>query len=164
MGRLFDGVASLLDLQHSVNYEGQAAIKLESIADEHETGYYSFVMNTNEVKSYNVPLIIQWQPVIKKIIEDMHHKTAIPTISAKFHNSIVEMIVQICTMLRNRKGINDVVLSGGVFQNNFLLSHLIKKLKLQDFTVYAHKKVPCNDGGLSLGQAVIANERYKTCA
>jgi hydrogenase maturation protein HypF len=164
MGRLFDGVASLLDLQHSVNYEGQAAIKLESIADEHETGYYSFVMNTNEVKSYNVPLIIQWQPVIKKIIEDMHHKTAIPIISAKFHNSIVEMIVQICTMLRNRKGINDVVLSGGVFQNNFLLRQLIKKLKLQDFTVYAHKKVPCNDGGLSLGQAVIANERYKTCA
>ena len=64
---------------------------------------------------------------------------------------------------RDRKGINDVVLSGGVFQNTFLLSRLIKKLKLQDFTVYSHKKIPCNDGGLSLGQAVIASERLKTC-
>ena len=164
MGRLFDGVASLLDLQHSVNYEGQAAIKLESIADEHETEHYLFVMNTNGVKSCNVPIIIQWQPVIKKIIEDMHHKTAIPIISARFHNSIVEMVLQVCSMLRNSKGIDDVVLSGGVFQNNFLLSRLIKKLKLQGFTVYSHKKVPSNDGGISLGQAVIANERYKTCA
>lgn len=164
MGRLFDGVASLLDLQHSVNYEGQAAIKLESIADEHETGYYSFVINTNGVKSCNVPLIIQWQPVIKKIIEDMHHKTASPIISARFHNSIVEMVVQVCTMLRNSKGIKDVVLSGGVFQNNFLFTRLVKKLKLQGFTVYSHKKVPSNDGGISLGQAVIANERSKTCA
>ena len=163
VGRLFDGVASLLGLQHSVNYEGQAAVKLESIADEHETGHYSFFMNTNGMKSCNVPIIIQWQPVFKKIIEDMHHKTASPIISAKFHNSIVEMVVQVCTMLRNSKGINDVVLSGGVFQNNFLLSHLVKKLKLQGFTVYSNKIVPCNDGGLSLGQAVIASERLKTC-
>jgi len=163
VGRLFDGVASLLGLQHSVNFEGQAAVKLESIADERETGHYSFVMNTNGVKSCNVPIIIQWQPVIKKIIEDMHQKTASPIISARFHNSIVEMVVQVCTMLRNSKGINDVVLSGGVFQNNFLLSHLVKKLKLQGFTVYSNKIVPCNDGGLSLGQAVIASERLKTC-
>ena len=111
-----------------------------------------------------MPFIIQWQPVIKKIIEDMHHKTASPTISARFHNSIVEIVLQVCTMLRDSKGIDDVVLSGGVFQNKFLFSRLVKKLKLQGFTVYSHKKVPCNDGGLSLGQAVIASERLKTCA
>ncbi|MBI4222052.1 MAG: carbamoyltransferase HypF [Planctomycetes bacterium] len=163
MGRLFDGVASLLDLQHSVNYEGQAAVKLESIADECETGHYPFGINANAGGRCNVPFIIQWQPVIKKIIEDMHHKTASPTISARFHNSIVKMVVQVCTMLRNSKGINDVVLSGGVFQNNFLLSRLVKKLKLHGFTLYSHKKVPCNDGGLSLGQAVIVGERLKTC-
>ena len=64
---------------------------------------------------------------------------------------------------RDRKGINDVVLSGGVFQNNFLLSLLVKKLQLQGFTMYTHKKVRCNDGGISLGQAVIAGERSKTC-
>ena len=163
MGRLFDGVASLLDLQHSVNYEGQAAVKLESIVDECETGHYSFGINANAGRRCNVPFIIQWQPVIKKIIEDMHHKTASPTISARFHNSIVEIVLQVCTMLRDSKGIDDVVLSGGVFQNKFLFSRLVKKLKLQGFTVYSHKEVPCNDGGISLGQAVIAGERLKTC-
>src|SRR3989339_1289801 len=163
MGRLFDGVASLLDLQHSVNYEGQAAVKLESIVDEHIIEHYPFDINSNVGTRCSVSFIIQWQPVIKKIIEDMHHKTASPTISARFHNSIVDMVVQVCTILRNSKGINDVVLSGGVFQNNFLLSRLIKKLKLKGFTVYSHKKVPCNDGGISLGQAVIADERLKTC-
>src|SRR3989339_474035 len=164
MGRLFDGVASLLDLQHSVNYEGQAAIKLESIVDEHIIEHYPFDINSNVGTRCSVSFIIQWQPVIKKIIEDMQHKTSIPIISARFHNSVVEMVVQVCTMLRNSKGINDIVLSGGIFQNNFLLSRLVKKLKLQGFTVYSHKKVPSNDGGISLGQAVIASERSKTCA
>jgi len=164
VGRLFDAVASLLGLQHSVNFEGQAAVKLESIADERETGHYPFDINTNAGAHCNMLIVIQWQPVIKKIIEDMYHKTSIPIISARFHNSIVEMVVQVCTMLRNSKGIKDVVLSGGVFQNNFLFTRLVKKLKLQGFTVYSHTKVPSNDGGISLGQAVIANERSKTCA
>ncbi len=163
MGRLFDGVASLLGLQHSVNYEGQAAIKLESVADEHIIEHYPFDINSNVGTRCSVSFIIQWQSVIKHIMEDLQHKTANPIISARFHNSILEMVLQVCTMLRNSKGINDVVLSGGVFQNNFLLNRLVKKLKLQGFTLYSHKKVPCNDGGLSLGQAVIASERLKTC-
>ena len=140
MGRLFDCVASLLDLQHSVNYEGQAAVKLESIADERETGHYPFDMNANGVRTLQRPLYHSMAARHQKIIEDMHHKTASPIISARFHNSIVEMVVQVCTMLRDSKGINDVVLSGGVFQNNFLFSRLVKKLKLQGFTVYSHKK------------------------
>lgn len=163
MGRVFDGIASVLDLQHTINYEGQAAIKLESIADEHESGSYPFGINADVGAHCNVPIIIQWQPVIKHILEDMQHKTANPTISARFHNSIVEMVVQVCIMLHDSKGLNDVVLSGGVFQNNFLFSRLFQKLKLRGFNVHSHKKVPCNDGGISLGQAVIANERYRTC-
>ena len=142
VGRLFDGVASLLDLQHSVNYEGQAAVKLESIADECETGHYPFDINTNAGGRCNVPIIIQWQPVIKRILEDLQHKIAYPIISARFHNSILEMVVQVCTMLRDSKGINDVVLSGGVFQNNFLSEPPYQKLKLQGFTVYSHQKSP----------------------
>jgi len=164
MGRLFDGVASLLCLLHSVNYEGQAAVKLELIADERETGHYPFGINTNAGAHCNMLIVIQWQPVIKHLIEDMQHGIASSIISARFHNSIVDMVYQVCMILRDSKGINNVVLSGGVFQNNFLFSRLVKKLKLQGFTVYSHKKVPCNDGGLSLGQAVIASERYKTCA
>ena len=164
MGRLFDGVASLLDLQHSVNYEGQAAIKLESIADEHITEHYPFDIDVSAGARCSVPFIIQWQPIIKHILADVQCKVASPIISARFHNSIVDMVYQVCIILRGSKGINDVVLSGGVFQNTFLLSRLVKKLKLQGFSVYTHNKVPCNDGGISLGQAVIANERSKTCA
>lgn len=161
MGRLFDGVSSLLGLQHSINYEGQAALKLGFIADERETASYPFGINADVGVHCNMPLIIQWLPVIKHIIEDMYHKIANPVISARFHNSIVEMVSQVCAMLRNSKGLHEVVLSGGVFQNNFLFSRLIKKLRSQGFTVYSHKTIPCNDGGISLGQAIIAHERHK---
>jgi hydrogenase maturation protein HypF len=163
VGRLFDGVASLLGLQHSVNFEGQAAVKLESIADEHITEHYPFDIDVSAGARCSAPLIIQWQPIIKHILADVQCKVASPTISARFHNSIVDMVYQVCIILRDSKGINDVVLSGGVFQNTFLLSRLVKKLKLQGFSVYTHNKVPCNDGGISLGQAVIAGERLKTC-
>ena len=74
------------------------------------------------------------------------------------------MTLQVCTILRDGSGLHEVVLSGGVFQNNFLFSRLLKKLTSNDFKVYFPQKIPCNDGGISLGQAVIANERCKTCA
>lgn len=164
MGRLFDGVASMLDLQHLVNYEGQAAIKLELIADEDETGSYPFDINGDVGVDCNVPFIVKWQRLIKCIIEDVNHGVKSSIISAKFHNSIVEMVSQVCIILRDSNGLCDVVLSGGVFQNNFLFNRLINKLTLDGFKVYSHNKVPCNDGGISLGQAVIANERNKTCA
>ncbi|HHT9112887.1 MAG: carbamoyltransferase HypF [Planctomycetes bacterium] len=163
MGRLFDGVASLLDLQHSVNYEGQAAIKLESIADEHIIEHYPFDIDVSAGARCSVPFIIQWHPIIKHILADVQCKVASPIISARFHNSIVDMVYQVCIILRDSKGINDVVLSGGVFQNKFLFKRLLNKLSSQNFNVYFHKKVPCNDGGISLGQAVIAGERLKTC-
>ena len=164
MGRLFDAVASILDLQHIVNYEGQAAIKLEQIADEYETGSYPFNINTTVGAHCSVPLlIVQWQRIIEHIIEDLKRKTERSVISAKFHNSIVEMVSQVCIILRDGNGLCDVVLSGGVFQNNFLFNRLVKKLVSQKFNVHFHKRVPCNDGGISLGQAVIANERHKTC-
>ena len=163
VGRLFDGVASLLDLQHSVNYEGQAAIKLESIADEHIIDHYPFAIDVSAGARCSVPFIIQWQSVIKHIMEDLQHKTANSIISARFHNSIVEMVAKVCIILQASKGINDVVLSGGGFQNKFLFKRLLNKLSSRNFNVYFHKKVPCNDGGISLGQAVIAGERLKTC-
>jgi len=165
MGRLFDGVASILDLQHSINYEGQAAIKLELIANEQETGSYPFDIDVTVGARCCVPLlIVQWQRIIQGIIDDVKRGIANPLISAKFHNSIVNMTLQVCTILRDRTGLTDVVLSGGVFQNNFLFSRLLKKLTSNGFKVYFPQKIPCNDGGISLGQAVIACERYRTCA
>ncbi len=158
MGRLFDGVASIIDLRHTINYEGQAAVELELIADEQTTGCYPF-----DIDVTSEGFIIRWQQIIKHIMEDVKCKTPSPVISARFHNTIVEMVFRVCTMLRDNKGLNEVVLSGGVFQNNFLSRRLQEKLVLQGFKVYSHHKVPCNDGGISLGQAVIANERYNKC-
>lgn len=165
MGRLFDGVASILGLQHSINYEGQAAIKLELIADDHEIGSYPFDINVIVGARCTVPLhIVQWQRIIQGIIDDVKQGVASPIISAKFHNSIVDMTLRACIILRENTALNEIVLSGGVFQNNFLLNRLIKRLTSYSFKVYFPQKIPCNDGGISLGQAVIANERYKICA
>lgn len=165
MGRLFDGVASILGLHHSVSYEGQAAIKLELIADEYETGSYPFDIDVIAGARCNMPLhIVHWGQIIEHIVNDLKSKTANSVISAKFHNTIANMTLQVCTILRNSLGLNDVVLSGGVFQNNFLSSRLIRKLSSNDFKVYFPQKIPCNDGGISLGQAVIASERCRICA
>jgi hydrogenase maturation protein HypF len=105
-----------------------------------------------------------WRVVIENIVKDLLSGTANSVISAKFHNTIVDMTLQLCIILRDSKGLNEVVLSGGVFQNTFLLSRLRKKLNSNNFKVYFHQKIPCNDGGISLGQATIASERYRICA
>lgn len=165
MGRLFDGVASIIGLQHTIHYEGQAAIKLELIADDHENKSYPFDINVTGETRGSVPLrIIRWQQIIEHIINDVKSGVTNSVISARFHNSIVDMTLQVCIILRDSLGLNEVVLSGGVFQNRFLFSRLLKKLTSLDFRVYFPQKIPCNDGGISLGQAVIAGERYRTCA
>lgn len=165
MGRLFDGVASIMGLQHSINYEGQAAIKLELIADEHTTDFYPFEIDISAGAQCTVPLhTIRWQQIIEHIINDVKSGVTNSVISARFHNSIVDMTLQVCVKLRDSLGLHEVVLSGGVFQNNFLFSRLLKRLNSNDFKVYLPQKIPCNDGGISLGQAVIASERYRTCA
>ncbi|MEP9410967.1 MAG: carbamoyltransferase HypF [Candidatus Brocadia sp.] len=165
MGRLFDGVASIIGLQHTVHYEGQAAMKLELIADEYETGCYPFDINVTLESRSNVTLhIIRWQQIFEHIVNDVKSGVANSVISARFHNTIVDMVLQVCIIIRGSLNLNEVVLSGGVFQNNLLSSRLIKKLISHDFRVYFPQKIPCNDGGVSLGQAVIAGERYRACA
>lgn len=174
-GRLFDAVSSLCRVRDEVFYEGEAAIDLEMLADEDEQGSYPFEIqqrakdrelraeeNTKSLithhSSLSEPLIINTEPIIKAIIRDLEQKAAIPTIAAKFHNTVVECINEICTHLRDTERIDRVVLSGGVFQNFHLLTRTLKKLQNSRFKVYYHKKVPTNDGGVSLGEAVVANE------
>ncbi len=165
MGRLFDGVASILGLQHSITYEGQAAIKLEFIADERTTDFYPCEIDISGGMRRTVPLhIIHWKQIIEHIVKDVKSGFPHSVISARFHNTIVNMAVRVCIILRDNTGLNEVVLSGGVFQNNFLLNRLINRLTSYGFTVYFPQKIPCNDGGISLGQAVVAGERYRTCA
>ncbi len=152
MGRLFDAVSSLLGLRDTVNYEGQAAIELEAIADCSCTEKYLFEIEDNGCT-------IATESVIRQVVKDMLDKVSPQTISAKFHLSISHLIASLAHRIRDERHINRVVLSGGVFQNMLLLRHTSRMLKSDGFEVFTHRRVPTNDGGISLGQAMIANAR-----
>ena len=100
--------------------------------------------------------IINSEKIIKGIVEDLKRNIPTPIISEKFHNTVVGLIVDMCKKIRKDTGLKEVALGGGVFQNMFLLTNAYKRLKKLGFKVYIHEKVPTNDGGLSLGQAIIA--------
>ena len=146
MGRLFDAVASLAGVRQVVNYEGQAAIELESLADPFEDGAYEFHIGQQ----------IDPAPLIRAVAADVRAGEMPATISARFHNSLARMICETCLWLREEQGLNQVVLSGGVFQNMTLLSQTQKILQAVGFEVLTHCQVPTNDGGLALGQAAVA--------
>jgi len=147
VGRLFDAVASLVGIRQVVNYEAQAAIELEAIVDPDESGIYPL-----EVSG----VIIDPSPMIRSIIEDIHRAVPDSKIAARFHNSISTMLLDICLDMRERFGTSTVVLSGGVWQNMVLLAKTVAVLRGSGLDVLLHRKVPSNDGGVSLGQAAIA--------
>lgn len=152
MGRLFDAVASLLGLRSTVNYEGQAAIELETIADKNISTAYEFVMDEKTS-------VIKAETIIEHAVEDLLAGVSVGEVSAKFHNAVAALIVQVARKVRDHRHLNRVVLSGGVFQNAFLLERVCRWLQGEAFEVFTHNRVPTNDGGISLGQAVIANAR-----
>ncbi len=153
LGRLFDAVAAIVGLRTEVVFEGQAAMELEMAAA------------TDKVKSYDAgwtngdPLRIPTDPIIQGVVGDVLSGESAAVISARFHQTLIELFAALCDTLRNTDGLQKVVLSGGVFQNTILLTGLIKALEQKRFAVYTHKRVPCNDGGISLGQAMIAAAR-----
>ncbi|HVF46167.1 MAG TPA: carbamoyltransferase HypF [Pyrinomonadaceae bacterium] len=153
MGRLFDAVSALLGIRNVVNYEGQAAIELEAAADTRVSGGYEFGVADSG--------IIETEPVIKGVVEDILNGRPPGEVSAKFHLGVASLIADIATQIRDEQRLNRVALSGGVFQNMFLLQSTSEKLRKRDFEVLTHSRVPCNDGGISLGQAAIANARWK---
>ncbi len=152
MGRLFDAVASLLSLRRVVNYEGQAAIELEALADRTCAARYEFGVSGDGG-------IIKAEPVIRQAVADILNGVPPPTVSAKFHLGVAHLITTIALKLRDERRLNRVVLSGGVFQNAFLLERTSGLLKADGFEVLTHRRVPTNDGGISLGQAAVANAR-----
>jgi hydrogenase maturation protein HypF len=149
MGRLFDAAASIMGINHRVNYEGQAAIEMEALIDEKETKFYSIEIENN---------LINPRPLFESLIIDQQNNVSINKMAARFHNSIVQFSTNICTIIRKESGINSVALTGGVWQNKVLLDNTIKKLKKERFDVMIHHNVPTNDGGISLGQALIASK------
>jgi hydrogenase maturation protein HypF len=152
MGRLFDALASLLDLKHSINYEGQAAIELEAIADQHCAQSYEFEVTPDGH-------LIKAEAVIRRAVEDLLEGVSPQKVSAKFHLGVARLIAEIAHRVRTERRYNRVVLSGGVFQNMLLLEATRRILKQDGFEVFTHNRVPPNDGGISLGQAAIANAR-----
>ena len=147
MGRLFDCISSLSGITERTSYEGQAAMELESFAISKTKSFYEFRINDKEI---NV------KEIIKQIIRDTLQKKTKYEISTKFHNTICEILLKAAIILRKKYRINKVLLSGGCFQNRYLTENVVEKLKKDKFDVYTHKLVPPNDGGIALGQMLIA--------
>jgi len=151
-GRLFDAVAALIGIRLEVSFEAQAAIELEMAArSSSETDAYPFTIHREDGR---------WQidpsPLFGAIVEDLRRKVCTETISRRFHNGLVETLVRLACMLRQESSINRICLSGGTFNNLLVFEHLIRKLESRGFEVFTHSEVPTGDGGLSLGQALVA--------
>jgi hydrogenase maturation protein HypF len=155
-GRLFDAVSALLGVRKEVYYEGQAAIELEMKASPEENGIYQF-----NQREYGNKTEIGVESLIKGIVSDLAGRMGADIISARFHNSVAHIVLNVCLRIRELRSIDRVVLSGGVFQNALLLERTFALLNANNFDVYTHHRVPPNDGGIALGQAIIANEWIK---
>jgi hydrogenase maturation protein HypF len=154
-GRLFDAVAALLGLRHEINFEGQAAIELEIAAAGGTGGAYPFEIGSTD------PWQVDVRPMIRAIVRDLHKGAPKGAVAACFHQTLAVMIAEVCRRLCEREKLNKICLSGGTFQNMLLLRQTLSELGRCGFEVYLHSQVPTNDGGISLGQAVIANAAVK---
>jgi len=156
MGRLFDAVSSLIGVRHISAYEAQAAIELEAVAagaSAHEPGAGGYVFSLVEREGL---IDIDPAPVLRAIVEDLRRRTPAPVIAARFHESVAEVVLNVVRRVSGSTAARTVGLSGGVFQNVWLLSRTVSLLEGAEFRVLTHRLVPPNDGGLSLGQAVAA--------
>jgi hydrogenase maturation protein HypF len=152
-GRLFDAVAAILGVRDVSNYEGQAAVELEQKADASEDSVYPVSW------SGTAPMRIHGTDLIRAVVQDLTAAVPVPIIAARFHNGLAAMIAGVCAEVRVRTGLSTVALSGGVFQNVLLLERTMRELERAGFRVLVHRRVPCNDGGISFGQAVVASAR-----
>lgn len=157
-GRLFDGVAAILGICDRNTFEGEAALCLESaIMETDMCEIYPYMLIDKEK-----PFIIDFSDMISLIINDIRKGKDKGLISQKFHNTIVDVILRVVNLISEKTNIRKVALSGGVFQNRYLLEKTIKKLLDSGFKVYTNRKVPPNDAGISLGQAYILRKMLQT--
>lgn len=159
IGRLFDAVAAMIGIQLVVEYEGQAAAELEYLAtDVVDDGSYPYgiIEPADALSKRDQPIQVDTRRLVSAIAEDVRGGQSASRIARRFHTTLVEIIVEICSRLRVETGIDTVVLSGGVFVNAILLSETIPRLEQKGFCVYRHELVPPNDGGLCLGQLAVA--------
>jgi hydrogenase maturation protein HypF len=152
-GRLFDAVAAIIGVRDAINYEGQAAVELEQLADLAERGSYPARIWPGP------PLQVAGADLVQAVAEDLTAGIDRSRIAARFHHGVAAVVEECCAILRDRHGLTVVALSGGVFQNLLLCHEVTDRLTARGFEVLVHSRVPCNDGGISLGQAVVAAAR-----
>jgi hydrogenase maturation protein HypF len=145
-GRLFDAVAALTGSHPRISFEGQAAMELEFAAAMNVADSYDYGIDAS------MPYIVDWEPMIRQIMDDTRGGVSRGVVSAKFHNTLAEIVLDIA----RRIGEPRVVLTGGCFQNRYLTERTVQRLDEAGFSAYWHQRVPPNDGGIALGQAMAA--------
>jgi hydrogenase maturation protein HypF len=154
-GRLFDAVAAIAGVRQNATYEAQAAIEFEALLDENINESYEF----DFVEGATV--LIDHCNLVRELVKDVRANTRKSIISAKFHIAVAKLVLHLSLKYRERLNLNKIALSGGCFQNAALLKKALKLLKTNNFEVFTHRLVPPNDGGLALGQAMIAATRFE---
>ncbi len=160
MGRLFDGIASLLGVRQQVSYEGQAAMELEyaiasttpnrAIANWATDAAYNFELIQPSDETNKLPIVIDWTVIIQEILTDVTNQISTAEISAKFHNTLVEIVVAVAKIAKRDR----VLLTGGCWQNKYLTERAISRLRAEKFIPCWHHRIPCNDGGIAVGQII----------
>lgn len=158
VGRLFDAVAAIVGVRDEVTYEGQAAIELEQAVDLTESGSYPVAISADG------PFLVDTGPIVRGVADDVRAGVAAPTVAGRFHNAVVDLMVAAARRARETTGLATVALSGGVFQNALLLARAVPALSGCGFEVLTHRRFPANDGGISLGQAVVVAGRDRVDA
>ena len=155
-GRLFDAISALAGVRGEIDYEAQAAIELEMLApdeaDVFRTDSYPF-----SIVEHQGMKVVKLDKTVSTVVRDIKNQAPVPVISLKFHNTMAQIITRMCQLISAETGITQAALSGGVFQNRLLSKLATAALQREGFSVLTHHLVPCNDGGVSLGQAVIAH-------
>ncbi|HEY5431776.1 MAG TPA: hypothetical protein VIL06_00005, partial [Coriobacteriia bacterium] len=154
MGRLFDAVAAMTGVRFDAMYEGQAAIELEALADPTERGTYRFDLVGSD------PVVIDPEPVVRAILDDLAAGVTAPTVSARFHRAVVNSSVAVATAACARTGARHVACCGGVFMNRNVFAGVVAGVEAAGLTALTHRDLPMNDGAVSYGQAVVAWARH----
>jgi hydrogenase maturation protein HypF len=166
-GRLFDAVAALCGIRAEVNYEGQAAVELEAIADPTDQDAYRLPVTGADPSASPAaaapagPLILDARPTIRAIVRDLERGTPVPAVSARFHNALAGATGAACRAAAERAGTSTVVLSGGVFQNRLLLARTRALIASSGLSVLVPELLPPNDGGIAYGQLAVAGARLE---
>ena len=153
-GRLFDAVSALAGVCRQATYDGHPAMLLEQAASESATFEYPFELDEEEGR-----VVLDTRPIVCAVVKDLSKGRSPSDVAGRFHRTMAAGVLSVCRLLRGRTGLTRVCLGGGVFQNELLTSDLAARLGACDFEVFVPREVPVGDGGIALGQVLVAHGR-----